>query len=180
MEELVKKSKEGDIHAYTKLIQGLEKDLYRIAKTRSISEDDICDAIQNTMLISFKNIKKLKEDKYFKTWIIKILLNECNKIHKKNIKEKNVVEKTIAKVYNNTNEINNQEYNNFLDFHNMINKLKDDEQLIFTLFYKDKYSCKEIAKIMNIKEGTVKSKLDRGREKIKNNLEEEFKWMKKN
>ena len=79
MEELINEAKNGDEEAFTKIIIALEKDLYRIARMRFSSEDDICEVVQQTIIASFYNIKKLKNVEYFKTWIIKILLNKCNK-----------------------------------------------------------------------------------------------------
>lgn len=167
MEEFIKKAKNGDITAYTELIKKIEKDLYRIAYIKIKNNDDINDAIQNTMIIMFKNIKKLKEDKYFKTWIIKILINECNKIIKENSRRNKIMEKIVDNM--NLKSISNNE--EFMNFNNMIEKLSSDEQLIFSLYYKDKFSCEEISQIVKIKKGTVQSKLDRGRDKIKRYLE---------
>lgn len=171
MEELIEKAKKGQIDAYTKLIKSIDKDLYRIAYTKLKNNDDINDAIQNTMLIMFKNIKKLRENTYFKSWIIKILINECNKIIKDNIKRNKIVEKSVDKL--NTNIAKNEGFEEFLNFNSIIANLTSDEQLIFTLYYKDKFSCKEISKITKLKEGTIKSKLARGRDKIERNLKKE-------
>ncbi len=49
--------------------------MYKVAKVRSNSEEDIGDAIQDTILSDYKSICSLKEVNYFKTWIIKILIN---------------------------------------------------------------------------------------------------------
>lgn len=175
MNELIEKSKNGDIEAYTELIKNIEKDLYRIARTRLNNNDDINDAIQNTMINIFQHIKKLRDTNLFKSWAIKILLNECKKIYKQNSKKERIVEKSVQ--YSSFNQINEltTDYNNFLYFENMLSNLESDEQLIFTLYYKDNYSCKDISKITNIKENTIKSKLARGRNKIKEMLlKEEF------
>ena len=75
-EELVNESKNGNKEAFTELILKYQKDLYRIAKMRLADDYDIDDAIQETMITAFKSIKKLKENKYFKTWIIRILINK--------------------------------------------------------------------------------------------------------
>ena len=88
-EELIIKAKSGEVRAFTDLIHSIENDLYRIAKTRLDNDDDICDAIQETMINAYKHLKKLKDNSHFKSWIIKILINECNKIYKtKKRKEK--------------------------------------------------------------------------------------------
>lgn len=175
MEKLVEEARKGDMQSYTELMKKLEKDLYRIAHTRLSNDDDIFDAIQNTMINVYQHIKKLKNYDYFKTWVIRILLNECNKIYKQNIRNKRILEKTTIKIDVNNEIIKSKEYEEFRQFDKMIASLNSEEQLIFTLFYKDGYSCKEISKITRIKENTIKSKLDRGREKLKKFLGEERK-----
>ena len=82
MEELIEKAKKGDRDAFTKLIMDVENDLYKIAKTRITNEADIEDAIQETMIESYKSIKKLREPKKFKRWLITILINKCNRIYR--------------------------------------------------------------------------------------------------
>ena len=57
LNHLIKQIQLGDESAFKELTLLIENDLYRIAKTRLYSDDDIMDAIQNTMLITFKNSK---------------------------------------------------------------------------------------------------------------------------
>lgn len=83
MEKLVEKAKNGDSDAFTNLILNIEKDLYCIAKSKINDENDIDDIIQETMMIAFFNIKKLKNNIFFKTWVIRILINNCNKFYKR-------------------------------------------------------------------------------------------------
>ncbi len=87
MEELITKAKSGNEIAFTELILQMKDEFYKIAKIRLKNDDDVFDAIQETMLLAYKSLKKLKYNQYFKTWIIKILINECNKIYKNNKKE---------------------------------------------------------------------------------------------
>ena len=61
MDELVKRAQQGNKEAFTELILLLKADLYKIAKTRIKNDEDIYDAIQETMIIAFKSIKKLKK-----------------------------------------------------------------------------------------------------------------------
>ena len=76
MEELVKQAKMGNDEAFTQLIIQMQCEMFRIAQTRLKNIDDANDAIQQTNLYAYKNLRQLKEDKYFKTWIIKILIND--------------------------------------------------------------------------------------------------------
>lgn len=89
MEELVKKAQKGNKEAFTELIYEIRHDLYKIARCRLSCEDDIEDAVQETMIEAFKNIKKLKKEESYKKWVIKILVNKCNRIYNKN-KNRNI------------------------------------------------------------------------------------------
>ncbi len=51
-----------------------------------------------------------------------------------------------------------------------ISKMKEDFRLIIILYYYDEYSIKEIAQILEIPEGTAKSRLFKARENLKTNL----------
>lgn len=170
MEELVEKAKNNDKKAFSELIMAIEKELYIIAKTRLKNDDDIGDAIQETIYKSYKNIKKLRDNSIFKTWIIKILINECNNIYKKKRKysisyEENEMDKFLA--------INDS--SDDMEFEILIRDLDYDEKLILTLYYCSKYTVKEISKIAKIKENTVKSKMSRARNKIRKKIDEEEK-----
>ena len=84
MNKLVNKAKNGDKEAFCELILIVKDDLYKIAKSRlGNKEDDIFDAIQETIISAYISIGKLKKVLSFKSWIIKILINECNDILKK-------------------------------------------------------------------------------------------------
>lgn len=73
---------------FDNLILEIQKELYNIARSRLTNDDDIADAIQETILKSYKNFDKIKEKKYLKTYIIRILINECTKIYRHNKKHK--------------------------------------------------------------------------------------------
>ena len=66
MEELVERAKNKDKTAFSELIVKVKKELYLIAKTKLNNEEDIADAIQETLLISYKNFKKLRKNEIFK------------------------------------------------------------------------------------------------------------------
>ena len=86
MEELVEKSKKGDNQAFSELIISMENELYKIARTRLRNEEDIKEAVQETIIKTYSSLKKLRNSKFFKTWIIRILINECNNVYSKNKK----------------------------------------------------------------------------------------------
>ena len=168
MEELVEKAKKEDKQAFTNLILSIQRDLYCIAKSKIENENDIDDIIQETMIIAFLNIKKLKNNKFFKTWIIKILINNCNKFYKrkklKSIEQNDEVRKIRSK------EIDMSH----IEFEDLISFLKEDEKIILTLYYYLGYTTKEISQILNKREGTICSKISSAKMKIKEKYKGEF------
>lgn len=165
MKELVKKAMSGDERAFTELILNYQQDLYKIALTRLNTEYDIEEAIQETMISAFKNIKNLKDIEKFKKWIIKILINKCNEIYRKRILRlvplDEVDKYTIF-------EINNSEIESKLNFYSIIKSLDKNERTIVVLYYSEKYTTKEIAEILNKNENTIKTILRRAKIKLKN------------
>lgn len=167
MENLINEAKKGNEAAFTQLFLMLKEELYRIAKVRLNNDYDINDAIQETMINAYKNIKKLKDNEKFKQWIFKILINECNKIYREKYKRQELVNKLTL---NNISNISNEDFhisNSNLDFQNILETLEYKEKIIITLFYGSNYNCNEIANIIHMNKNTVKSKLSRAREKIK-------------
>ncbi len=167
MEELVKRAKNGDDTAFDELILSIKKELYLIAKTKLNNDDDIADCISETILITYKNIKKLKRNEFFKTWIIRILINECNKFYKKNAKKSISIDDNDLENY----LVSEENFDNNLSFDIVIKDLEPDEKLILTLFYCSGYTTKEISKIIKKNENTIRSKISRAKNKLKKKYE---------
>ena len=169
MEELVKKVQKGDKKAFTNLLILLENDLYKIAKLRLEEEADIRDAVQETMITSFYSIKKLKNPSCFKSWIIKILINKSNDIYRNKNKRKIVsfdeIEDDVS-----VEESNIEIAEQTLDFNFFLKKLKYEERTIMILYYLEMFTDKEIGKILDMKEETVKSKRHRVLKNFKDNI----------
>lgn len=156
---------EGDKEAFSILIKENLKSLYTVAKGILNSEYDIEDAIQNTILKSYEKIEYLKNEEYFKTWLTRILINECNNIIRKNKKVTYIEDSQI------NNEAYEDKYKN-IDLVKAINSLTLDLRITMWLFYFDDMSLEEISHALKIPKGTVKSRLSRGREKIYNIMSE--------
>lgn len=90
----VRKAKYGDKEAFCNLIRINKVAIYRIAKSILTKEEDIEDAVSEAILKAYKNIKTLKNDDFFKTWLIRIVINESNNLYKRD-KEKLLLKKII-------------------------------------------------------------------------------------
>lgn len=166
--ELVEKVKNGDQIAFSNLIEKVKYKLYKTGMSILKNDDDTCDAIQETLIKAYKKIKTLNNNEYFTTWIVRILINQCYDIIRKNDKIISINEK-LQTNQNTYYELYSQESS--LEY--VLNMLDKDLKLVTVLFYYDDLSVSSISEILNIPEGTVKSRLSRARERIYTILKEE-------
>jgi len=161
LEELIIQAMKKDKEAFTEVILMIQKDLYIIARTRLKNEDDMCDAVQETMIEAYKSIGKLKKIEYFKSWVIRILINKCNKIYKSRHGNMIPFDDTI-------NTCSSEIAEDKLNFDDLVKNLYFDEKIILTLYYSLGYTTKEMSEILKINEGTIRSKISRAKTKLKN------------
>ena len=154
----VRLAKKGDKDAFVRLIDNNKTSMYRIALSILRNKHDIEDSIQNTIVKSFQNIIYLKKDEYFKTWLIRILINECKNTVSKNKKIVNLdfIDSTESISIDSSK----------LELTSAISSLEDDLRIVTTLFYFEDIPQKDISKLLNIPEGTVRSRLSRARSKL--------------
>lgn len=104
-------AKEGDKEAFLRLIDSVKLQLYKTGMAILKNDDDTCDAIQETLVSAYKNLKTLNEGDYFNTWIIRILINKCYDIIRNNNKIVKINQKLQEKVepyyesYSNSSEL---------------------------------------------------------------------------
>lgn len=151
---------------FTSLITSIENDLYNIAKNKLKNINDVDDIIQETIIKAYRNYGSLKNKKCFKAWTIKILLNECNKSYNDKQKEVLLLEKIIYKEELNLQDSSFSNLEANLHFKELLNNLSTTDQDIFIFYYQCDYSTKEIAKILQINESTIKSRIKRNKEKL--------------
>ena len=161
---IIAQIKKGDKEAFAELIEEYKLPIYKTAKAILKDEDDVCDAIQDTALSIYKNISNLKNEKYFKTWVIRITINKCYDIIAKNKLNSEKEEK--IKIYN---EVHNNFDKNIIlktDLESALNELDEDLRLTTVLYYYNDLPIAEISDILGIPKGTVKSRIFRARERL--------------
>lgn len=165
----VSKAKEGNKEAFTELIYEIRNELYKIARVRLSCDDDIEDAVQETMVQAFKSIKYLNKNNSFKKWIIKILINKCNLIYRK--KKKNNISYENSNLDNFLISEDRIETECNIEFYYLLEGLNYDERIAIILFYLEDYSIKDIAKTLHTNENTIKTRLRRAKLKIREKYE---------
>lgn len=143
-------------------IERAQSSMFRIAFSILRNRSDCEDATQNAILKAYDRFDKLSDRTYFRTWLIRILKNECFEILRKKRPTANLsdVETTYEM------QVPDMDLNRAFDL------LSAEDRLAITLFYFEGYKTAEIAKLMNINENTVRSKLSRARATMKKYLTE--------
>lgn len=159
MTDLIKRSKKGDKEAFALLMDMHRQMLYNTALLVLHQEDDALDAIQDAILACWENLPTLRKDQYFKTWLVKILLNKCRDIQRS--------QSHYAFVEELPESGDEPDWDNHMDVGRAMGRLGDQDQLILSLFYYDDLNIRQIAEALSISEGAVRTRLTRSRERFK-------------
>ena len=151
--------------AFIREVRDAETMLYHVAKSILKNDADCCDAVQETLLKAYEKVSTLKKEKFFRTWITRILINECNGIIRK---RKNII--PYEEYMENAQLFEENRYDHL---YMAIMELPENLRILITLYYMEGFSLKEISEMLNIPEGTVKSRLSKARELLKEQLFDE-------
>ena len=168
MIKLVELAKKGNQEAFLKLIEEVKLKLYKTGISILKNDEDTCDAIQETLINAYKSLNTIKNNEYFSTWNMKILINKCYDIIRKNKKIINIDEKIKLE-----QDMYYEMYSQESELEVVLNKIDKDLKMVTVLYYYDDLSVREISEVLNIPEGTVKTRLSRARSKIYAILKEE-------
>ena len=80
MKSLVKRAQRGDDQAFVELIEENKQAMYKVAVGILKNDFDAADAIQQSILTCYEKLKELEKAQYFKTWLLRILINNCNQM----------------------------------------------------------------------------------------------------
>lgn len=149
---------------FSREIEAMAPTMFRVAFAILRNRSDCEDAAQNAVLKAYTNLDTLKEKRYFRTWMIRILKNECLNYRRS---QKNASDLDAYTNVGYDMEVPDPDLNRAFD------TLSKDERLAITLYYYEGYSTREIAKICEVTDGTIRSRLSRARETLRAQLSEE-------
>lgn len=179
---LLEKARNGDVEAFERLIEGYQKRVYNIALRMIGNPEDANDLAQEVFIRIFKSIGSFKEQSAFSTWIYRITTNVClDELRRR--KNRNVIsldeevqvddggmQRQIASDKPQPDQLLEQ-----AEMKRMvlaaINTLKDEHKTAIILRDIQGFSYEEIANIVKCPEGTVKSRINRARQALKEILE---------
>ena len=139
-----------------------ERRLYRVARTMLPREADCEDAVQEALLRAWDRLHTLREEAYFETWLIRILINQCKTFYRRRPPEPTELTEDIPQPQPGETPL--------LD---ALMTLPQKPRVALELHYIEGYSVKEAARLLNVPEGTLKWRLSRGRALLKQAIERE-------
>lgn len=176
--ELVRKVRNGDIEAFEKLISSYEKRILNIALGMLGNYDDACDITQEVCIKIYNSINSFKENSSFSTWVYRITSNTClDELRKR----KKTISTTVIGDEGEEFEIQAPDSERSIDdivesreavyaIRSCILELAPENRIIIILRDIYGYSYEEISNILTINVGTVKSRLNRARNLLKEKI----------
>ena len=159
MQMLIEKAVQGDVEAFLELMDRNSLAMYKVARAILNNDDNAADAIQETILSCYEKLHTLKKQEYFKTWLIRILINKCNRILQYYQRER-----LPGEIPETTRQ--DQLLAEF-EFKEMLNVVDEKYRLVLVFYYLEGFKIPEIAEILEMNKNTVKTRLVRAREQIR-------------
>lgn len=153
-----------DANKFEQLVLQSENTLYRVSMSILKNEHDAQDTVHEAILKAYENLHKLNNEEFFKTWLVRILINECKRTLKKSERTTSLENEKLPEISSRDNPYLSVEVGE------AINSLPEKIRLVIIMFYAEECSIKEIKRVLNIPEGTVKSRLNKGRLLLKEQL----------
>ena len=163
----VRRAQAGDAGAFAELYSLVYKDLYRIALLNLNNQHDASDVVSDTVLEAYTSISKLRDEKAFKAWIIKILTVK--------IKNKRKEYNEINNFREDVDDLSDAEeaaVSKEMDFGSIevmegFKQLSEEERMVLSLSVVSGYKSEEIARMFGTNANTVRSKVARAKARLK-------------
>ncbi len=163
-EQLAKEAVAGDEQAFLQILKNYKVDLYKTALSYLRNEHEAIEAVQEVTYRAYKNLPKLREPAFFKTWLLRIMINYCNDQLKK--KKRVVYDDDLLSGHGVEERYRDVEMDEALQL------LDERSREIITLKYFHGLKIREIAAVFDCPEGTVKTWLHKALKLLREQLEE--------
>ena len=150
--------------AFIRRVEEAKGTLYRVACAYLRQEADRNDAVQEALLKAWKSLPWLREEAYFRTWLVRILIRECVNIqrHQMRMRPTDTIPQPPAVDHSGNPALRDA-----------ILSLPEPFRAVIVLYYMEEYSVEDIARILRLPKGTVCSRLARARQRMRETMKEE-------
>lgn len=151
-------------------VQAMERKLYRISHAILWVDSDCADAIQETVFKGWMKRSSLREEKYFETWLIRILINECRNLQRRQKVRLLPLNEEIGPLGEDTMAED-------VLLRQCLRLLPEKYRIPLLLHHMEGYALADIARMLNLSQPLVKSRLSQARKTLRKLLqkgEEEY------
>jgi RNA polymerase sigma factor (sigma-70 family) len=180
--EIIDRIIQGEVALFEILIRRNNPFLFKVGMSYGYSHEDVEDLMQETFISAYSNLKKFENRSSFKTWIIRIMLNQCYQRKQKmsykteQTPKKTITEKSTPMFSSTPNDsakiLMNRELNQVIE--NAITKIPIDYRMVFSLREINGLNVAETAQLLNITETNVKVRLNRAKNMLRNEIEKMY------
>jgi len=176
-EEIIQRILAGEKPLYELIVKRFNPTLYKIGRSYNFNHQDTQDLMQDSFIDAYKNLKQFEGRAHFKTWIIRIMLNNCYR-KKEKLSFKNELTTDFNEnakpmfsntQYNAVNNIQNRELGHIIE--NALATITEDYRIVFSLREINGLNVAETAELLGISEANVKVRLNRAKTILRNKIE---------
>ena len=184
--EIIQRCREGDREAFNELVRTHQKKVFNLCFRILGNRHEAEDVAQDVFVTVFRAIKSFRGDAAFSTWVHRIAVNNCKNrlkhLRRRRYFQTESMEQTIdlgdgevRKEFEEERESSPEEALHSSEIHEQIqdaiNELEDDYRVVIVMRDVQGHSYQEISEALDLKEGTVKSRIHRARMELKRKLE---------
>ncbi len=176
---LISLCKRGDLSAYDRLMQRYEKRVYALCFRMAGNQDDAADLAQEAFLKAFRALPSFNGQAQFSTWLYRIVTNTCLDERRRQARRPQLfsLDKPLntedgqlaltlpAEASDPLATALSQETE--IEIRTLLSMLPAEHRIVLVLRDMEGYSYDEIARMLNLNGGTVKSRLNRARRKLR-------------
>ncbi|MBS1496012.1 MAG: sigma-70 family RNA polymerase sigma factor [Bacteroidetes bacterium] len=179
-EEIISRIIKGEKSLYEIIIRRYNPYLYKVGRSYNYNHQDTEDLMQDSFIDAYKSLAQYEGRASFKTWIIRIMMNNCyRKKEKSSFKNEIMVEvnNQSKPLFTNTNNdthrlVQNRELGHIIE--NALEKIPFDYRMVFSLREINGLDIAETAQLLSISEVNVKVRLSRAKVMMKNEIEKSY------
>jgi len=169
-ELLVLRSQEGDAAAFDELVGRWQERLWRHAWRLTGREDAAWDALQEAWMGITQGIGRLEDAAAFPGWAYQIVSNKCRDRIRRDCRRREAVVEYADRVRRAEEEVSDSEEQSS-DLKEALGRLSSRDRAILSLRYEERFDTAEIGRILDLPEGTVKSRLFYARKRLRKIME---------
>ena len=178
--EIIERILKGEKSLYELIVRRFNPCLYKIGRSYNYNHEDTQDLMQETFIDAYKSLLQFEGRASFKTWIIRIMMNNCYRKREKSSFKNEIMQDAnehSTPLFTNRNNdtdkiIQNRELGNIIE--KALVQIPLDYRMVFSLREINGLNVSEAAEMLNISESNVKVRLNRAKTMLRTEIENSY------